>query len=121
MMYRCSRAFFLFFSDACSCPMAQDSQVSKRYYEEDDDDDEYDFEEFKRRQKKKRRQKTKSKETRNRYNSNSNNNNNNDKSYNRNGYYDWRDSRQKQDDNEGEGYDSNRGLSEEMKPKGEGL
>ena len=100
--------------------MAQDSQVSKRYYEEDDDDDEYDFEEFKRRQKKKRRQKTKSKETRNRYNSNSNSNNS-DKSYNRNGYYDWRDSRQKQDDNEGEGYDSNRGLSEEMKPKGEGL
>ena len=104
--------------DACSCPMARDSQVSKRYYEEDDDDDEYDFEEFKRRQKKKRRQKSKSKDTRNRHN-----NNNNDNSYNRNGYYDrindWRDNRHQQDDGEGEGHNSNGGLPDEMKPKGE--
>ena len=97
--------------------MARDSKVSKRYYEEDeDDDDEYDFEEFKRRQKKKRRQKNKSKDTRAKHN-------NNDNSYTRNrqnGYYDRindrRDSRPRQDDDDGEGYDSKSGL---QKPHGE--
>ena len=99
--------------------MAQDSQVSKRYYEEDDDDDEYDFEEFKRRQKKKRRQKSKGKEARNRQS-----NNNNDNGYSRNnGYYDrineWRGNRHQADGEEGEGHDSNNLLRQEHKPKGE--
>ena len=100
--------------------MAQDSQASKRYYEEEDDDDEYDFEEFKRRQKKKRRQKSKGKETQR----NRQSNNNNDNGYSRNnGYYDrineWRGNRHQTDDDEGEGRDSNDGLRQEHKPKGE--